>query len=118
MNMAARIAVLTTERKKFLKERLGRVCNEQRVYGYPAQPPVKLAKSFKVIRAEQDLKRFGRLLNAAQKIVKGYDARCTNATKAREQRKRAMRDECEKAILFGTPQEAMDMLDKFERAKF
>lgn len=111
-------AVLTHERKQFLKDRLQRITSQHRVFGYPSPPPVKLPKTTKIFEAEVEIKRLTRRLNSLQKIIKGYDLRCKNATKTRDDRKRAMRDECERAILFGTPTDAMKLLDKFERTTF
>jgi hypothetical protein len=51
-------------------------------------------------------------------IVDRFDTKQRASTKRRNDRKRKMRDECEKAIHFGTPKQALALLDKFERTKF
>lgn len=97
------------ETKKYLRERLGRISSEKRVYWGDIDK--KLPKPAQLIEAERRMKRDAGIVNRFAKRERVINDR-------RKKRKIAMHDACERAIIFGTPSQALKMLDKFERMKF
>lgn len=103
------IVTVNKETKKYLKDRLQRLTSEKQVFW--GDTDVNLPKPPAVIEAEKRMKRDGAIVNRFHKKVRDFNKR-------RIDRKRKMRDLCEKAIIFGTPKQALALLDKFERTKF
>lgn len=103
------IVAVNKETKKYLKDRLARLTSEKQVFW--GSEDVKLPKPAAVSEAERRMKRDGAIVNRFHKKQR-------LANERRKLRKRKMRDECEKAIHFGTAKQALKLLDKFERTKF
>jgi len=103
------IVAVNKDTKKYLKDRLQRLTSEKMVFW--GDVDVKLPKPAAVIEAEKRMNRDGEIVNR-------FNTKQRNFNKRRNLRKRKMRDLCERAITFGTPQQALKLLDKFERTKF
>lgn len=99
---------MNQEQKKHLTDRLKEAVNEKS-WGYRNTP--KTPAPAAVVNARRAIHRL-------QTVVRAYERKVNRYNEAHNKRVMKARDKVRQAILFGDPDEALKVLERFERRKF